>query len=162
MKNIKYLLISIALIQTIGCAPANIKPLAPVEDDVKSTLTVYRVRAFSAGGAKCVAGIDGYDRFVLKNKQSATVNLPAGKHEIYVRKDTGEQPFSITINLEKGQSYCYKVFPNPNRLAGMLLGNLIFPGLTVGVHHTFLIEKTVCSEADLEEYTPVTVEYREP
>lgn len=158
MKNMKFLIVSIALILASGCgAPAKIAPLAPVDDSVKSTLTIYRVSEFFFAGAKCVVGIDDDDRFVLSNKQVATVTLPAGEHEIYVRDSQSDRRFSIATSLERGQAECYKVFPSENTI----LGNLFFFGATL-IGHTFLMEKTVCSGAALEGYAPVAVEYREP
>lgn len=134
-----------------GCTPMQIKPLPLVKEGDKSTIVVYRESSFNAVAIKMVFGADKNDYFSLFNKNYASLQVPSGEHEIFVRSDQADNPYKLKAILNNNEVKCFKAYANPTNYGKALLG-----GIAYMTGNTFLMNETACfNEEQLKEYTKV-------
>ena len=145
------LVVVVSATMIAGCTPMQIKPLPLVKEGDKSTIVIYRENSLNAGAIKMIFGSDKNDYFFLYNKDYASLQVPSGEHEIFVRSDQADNPYKLKALLANNEVKCFKAYANPANYAKALLG-----GIAYMTGNTFLMNEIACfNEEQLKEYSKV-------
>jgi hypothetical protein len=140
MKNVAKVIGAIVVLATVaGCTPMQVKPLPQVQaGQEKASVLVYRETAFNAAGIEMIFGINDADLYPLHNANYATLTLPAGQHELFVRSNQADRPYRLTMTLAGGDAKCIRAYANPANVGKAFMPIAYYLG------NSFLMNEVPC------------------
>lgn len=116
----------------------------------KSTLLIYRERAFFAALVSLYIGKDDKYFMKLRNNQYDEIEINSGEHLLQAKADASPASL-LTVILEPNAKICLSAKPNPDLAAAMIVP------LVANMIPTFLLEEVECpGDQKLSEYERVS------
>ena len=100
-----------------GCSPSLTKPdITNIEDTAE--VLVYREFSLNKLGATVYFGEDKKKYFKLSNNDYGVIKMSSGFHKINI--GTPNNPYKLSVNLEKGQRACFQAKPKFSLIGGVI------------------------------------------